>query len=151
LYNFLLFNHFFGVYSCILKNKLDKIGLTLIMFEDTRNLKLRSLASSIAFQYILKHWLLLYSAKWLFQILFIDIVWKTNYFKISNWKNTKLLVRDKEMVHSVESPAVDVFSLHPPFLTNSTVVPLSASSRSLVLSGGFVCVGRIGGSERGKT
>jgi hypothetical protein len=55
--------------------------------------------------------------------------------------------RDKEMAHSVESPAVDVFSLPPPFLTNSTVVPLSASSRSLVLSGGCVCVG---GSERGK-
>jgi hypothetical protein len=52
---------------------------------DTRNFKLRSLACSIAFQYILKHGILLYSAKWLFQIVFIDIVWKTNYFKISNW------------------------------------------------------------------
>ena len=52
---------------------------------DTKNSKLRSLASSIAFQYILKHGILLYSAKWLFQIVFIDIVWKTNYFKISNW------------------------------------------------------------------
>ena len=52
---------------------------------DTKNLKLQSLACSIAFQNILKHGLLLYSAKWLFQIVFIDIVWKTNYFKISNW------------------------------------------------------------------
>jgi len=51
----------------------------------TRNLKLRSLACPIAFQYILKHGLLLYSTKWLFQIVFIGIVWKTNYFKISNW------------------------------------------------------------------
>ena len=55
------------------------------MFWDTWNLKLRSLACSIAFQYILNHGLLLYSAKWLFQIVFLDIVWKTNYFKISNW------------------------------------------------------------------
>jgi len=46
---------------------------------------MRSLACSIAFQYILKHGLLLYSTKWLFQIVFIGIVWKTNYFKISNW------------------------------------------------------------------
>ena len=59
--------------------------------------------------------------------------------------------RDKEMAHSVQSTAVDVFPLPPPFLTNSTVVPLLASSRSQVLSGGCVCVGRIGGSERGKT
>jgi hypothetical protein len=43
------------------------------------------------------------------------------------------------MAHSVESPAVDVFPLSPPFLTNSTVVPLSASSRNLVLSGVCVC------------
>ena len=50
-----------------------------------RNLKLRSLACLITSQYILKHGLLLYSAKWLFQIVFIHIVWKTNYFKISNW------------------------------------------------------------------
>ncbi len=56
---------------------------------DTRNLKLRSLARSIGFQYIMKLGLLLYSAKWLFQIVFIDIVWKTNYFKISNWNISK--------------------------------------------------------------
>ena len=49
------------------------------------------------------------------------------------------------MAHSVESPAVDVFSLPPPLLTNSTVVPLSASSRSFVFRGGCVCVGGQGG------
>jgi hypothetical protein len=38
--------------------------------------------------------------------------------------------RDKEMAHSIQSPAVDVFSLPPPFLTNSSVVPLSTSSGS---------------------
>ncbi len=43
------------------------------------------MAFSIAFQYILKYGLLLYSAKGLFQIVFIDIVGKTNYFKISYW------------------------------------------------------------------
>ncbi len=52
---------------------------------DTRHSKLRSLGCSIALQYILKHGILLYSAKWLFQIVLIDIVWKTNYLKISNW------------------------------------------------------------------
>jgi hypothetical protein len=60
---------------------------------NTINLKLSSLARSIAFQYILNHWLLLYSTKWLFQIVFIDIVWKTNYFKISNWNISKNTVR----------------------------------------------------------
>jgi hypothetical protein len=45
------------------------------------------------------------------------------------------------MAHSVESPAVDVFALPPPKKTNSTVMPLSASSRGLVLSGGCVWVG----------
>jgi hypothetical protein len=62
----------------------------------------------------------------------------------------KVFSRDKEMAHSVESTAVDVYSLPPPFLTNSTVVPLSASSRSLVLSGGCVCVGGSGGQRGGK-
>jgi hypothetical protein len=54
------------------------------------------------------------------------------------------------MAHSVESTAVGVFSLPPPFLTNSTVVPLSASYRSLVLGGGCVCVGgQRGGKHKG--
>ena len=52
------------------------------------------------------------------------------------------------MAHSVESTAVDVFSLPPPKKTKSTVVPLSASSRSLVLSGGCVCEGDRGVRER---
>ena len=43
--------------------------------------------------------------------------------------------RDKEMVHSVQSTAVDVFPITPPFLTNSTVVPLSASSGSFAHGG----------------
>ena len=55
------------------------------------------------------------------------------------------------MAHSIQSPAVDVFSLPPPKKTNLTVVPLLASSISLVLNGGCECVGGIGGSERGKT
>jgi hypothetical protein len=38
------------------------------------------------------------------------------------------------MAHSVQSTAVDVFPLPPPFLTNSTVVPLSASSGSFALA-----------------
>jgi hypothetical protein len=58
--------------------------------------------------------------------------------------------RDKGMAHFVESPAVDVFSLPSPFLTNSTVVLLSASSRSLVLSGGCVCVGGDRGVSEGE-
>ena len=46
----------FDVYSCILKNKIDKICFFhWPCLWDTRNLKLRSLACSIAFQYILKH------------------------------------------------------------------------------------------------
>ena len=52
------------------------------------------------------------------------------------------------MAYSVESPAVDVFYLPPPFLTNSTVVPLSASYRSFVLSGG--CVGGDRGIREGE-
>ncbi len=40
---------------------------------------------------------MLYSAKLLFQIVLIDIVWKTNYFKISNWnianKHRKNLIK----------------------------------------------------------
>jgi hypothetical protein len=43
--------------------------------------------------------------------------------------------RDKEMAHSIQSTAVDVFSLPPPFFTNSTVVPLSASSGSFTRGG----------------
>jgi hypothetical protein len=43
--------------------------------------------------------------------------------------------RDKEMAHSIQSPAVDVFSLPPPKKTNLTVVPLSASSGSFVRGG----------------
>jgi hypothetical protein len=39
------------------------------------------------------------------------------------------------MAHSIQSTAVDVFSLPPPFLTNSTVVPLSASSGSFTRGG----------------
>ena len=49
------------------------------------------------------------------------------------------------MAHSVESPAVDVFALPPPKKTNSTVMPLSASSRGLVLNGGCVWVEGEGG------
>ncbi len=41
-------------------------------------------------------------------------------------------VRDKEMAHSIQSPAVEVFSLPPPKKTNWTVVPLSASSGSFI-------------------
>ena len=52
----------------------------LNIFSDIRNLKLRS----IAFQYILKNCLLLYSIQLLFQLVFIDFVRKANYFKISN-------------------------------------------------------------------
>ena len=33
------------------------------------------------------------------------------------------------MAHSIQSPAVDVFSLFPPKKTNSAVVPLSTSKR----------------------
>ena len=44
-------------------------------------------------------------------------------------------IRDKEMAHSIQSPAVDVFSLPPRKKTNSTVVPLSASSGSFVRGG----------------
>ena len=43
-------------------------------------------------------------------------------------------LRDKEMAHSIQSPAVDIFSLPPPKKTNLTVVPLSASSGSFVLN-----------------
>ena len=39
------------------------------------------------------------------------------------------------MAHSIQSPAVDVFSLPPPKKTNLTVVPLSASSGSFVRCG----------------
>ena len=59
--------------------------------------------------------------------------------------------RDKEMAHSVKSPAVDIFTRPPPKKTNSTVVPLSASSRNLVLSGGCVLCRGVEGAERGKT
>jgi hypothetical protein len=65
--------------------------------------------------------------------------------------NCDMITRDKEMAHSIQSTAIDVFSLPPAWKTNSTVVPLSASSRSLVLSGGCVCVGGQGGQRGGET
>jgi hypothetical protein len=54
------------------------------------------------------------------------------------------------MAHSVESPAVEVFSLPILEVGLSTVVPLSPSSKSLVLSGGCVCVGGKGGVREGE-
>ena len=74
-----------GVYSRILINKIDKIGLTLTMFLGFQKFKTAFPGLFTSFPILLKHRLLLYSAKWLFQIVFIDIVWKTNFFKISNW------------------------------------------------------------------
>jgi hypothetical protein len=44
-------------------------------------------------------------------------------------------IRDKEMAHSIQSPAVDVFCLPSPKKTNLTVVPLSVSSGSFVRDG----------------
>jgi hypothetical protein len=59
--------------------------------------------------------------------------------------------REKEMTHPIESPAVDVFSLPPPFLTNITSI--GELRKPCLTRWVCVCRGKVGSErgERGKT
>jgi hypothetical protein len=77
-------NHFLSVF--VLKKKIDKISLTLTMFVEYQKFKTAFPGLFNSFPIHSEAWVYCcITPNRLFQIVFIDIVWKTNYFKISNW------------------------------------------------------------------